>query len=132
MNEATHETLVFTIFHKNLLLRTIDPTRYCLSIVRTMSGALVRKFAYQARPISILVADLVQTQGFYRPLGTITNEVKGEAARKTEAAFDMPDMVPEHIKARAYQSYSISKLEHRPSGSRKPVITIYCSTSGLF
>ncbi|MCJ1340285.1 hypothetical protein MMC09_005579 [Bachmanniomyces sp. S44760] len=65
-----------------------------------MSGQLLKQFVCQTRGISIVLADMVPSQGFYRPVEAVNSAIKNDVARKTEAAFKMPEMVPEKIKSR--------------------------------
>jgi len=66
-----------------------------------MSGQLLRQFAYQARGLSVVLADSVLVQGYYRPVSVIDPVIKQDVAKKTEDAFNMPNIVPENIKAQA-------------------------------
>ena len=80
-----------------------------------MSGQLLKQFVCQTRGISIVLADMVPSQGFYRPVEAVNSAIKNDVARKTEAAFKMPEMVPEKIKSRTDKLVITYDALFRPS-----------------
>ncbi|KAI9700120.1 MAG: hypothetical protein M1836_002654 [Candelina mexicana] len=81
-----------------------------------MSGQLLRQFAFPSHgQISLVLANIIKVKAkdhvVHRLVDAIPAEVKEDVAKRTEAAWNMPDMVPEAMKARAAK-LMITSLDH--------------------
>lgn len=59
-----------------------------------MSGQLLRKFAYQARGLSVVLANTVLTQGFHRPVSVIDPTIKEDVAKRPKPSGTCSTLCP--------------------------------------